>query len=378
MSTIMSDEARMLRESAAALCAAEFPMERVRRMADEPGGIAPEAYRALVSQGWLGTLVPERLGGAGLGMRELGAVLEEMGRALVPGPFWSAATLGVPAVALSPNETIRQEWLDAVVAGERRITLALQEDANLPGADQPATVAEPMGGGRYRIRGRKRFVPDLAGADAVAVLARVGSAAGVSPAGTALFLIPTDASGVTVRENRVLDSTSRYGTLELDGVEVTGDLRLGDWSLAERLLRLGNAGTAALAAGGTAAVFEQVLAYVKQRIQFGVPIGTFQAVQHPLADLYGEIESARSAHLYAAWAVDVEAPDAGRAVALARLTGTATYRRACTVSLQAHGGIAFTWEYDLHLHLKRALHQQWLLGGPTDYEEIIAREALGI
>jgi alkylation response protein AidB-like acyl-CoA dehydrogenase len=371
VTSILSDEARMLRESAVALCAAEFPMERVRRMADDPGGVAAEAYRALAGQGWLGILVPEALGGAGLGMAELGAVLEELGRSLVPGPFWSAATLGVPAVALSDNESLRAQWLAAAAGGDRRITLALQEDGSLPSPERVETLAEPAGGGRYRLRGRKRFVPDLAGADAVAVVAR-------GPEGGVAFLVPTERAGATAHENRVTDATSRYGTLALEGVEVTDADRLGDWALVERLLRFGNAGIAALCAGGAAAVFEQAISHVKQRVQFGVPIGTFQAVQHPLAELFGEIEGARSAYLYAAWAVDHDAADAGRAVALARLTGTAAYRRGCTTSLQAHGGIAFTWEYDLHLHLKRALHLQWLLGGPLDYEEVIAREALGI
>jgi alkylation response protein AidB-like acyl-CoA dehydrogenase len=127
---------------------------------------------------------------------------------------------------------------------------------------------------------------------------------------------------------------------------------------------------------GAQPVLEQAIAYVKQRTQFGVAIGTFQAVQHPLVNVFAEIESARSAYLYAAWAVDHQTEDARRAVALARLTSTAAYHHACITSLQAHGGIAFTWEYDLHFHLKRALHLRYLLGGPADYEEMIAREIL--
>jgi len=141
-------------------------------------------------------------------------------------------------------------------------------------------------------------------------------------------------------------------------------------------VRWGNVGLAALAVGGADAVFEQVLGYVKQRVQFGVPIGTFQAVQHPLADLFGELESARSAYLYAGFAVDHRSDDERRAVALARIVTAAGYRHAATTSLQAHGGIAFTWEYDLHLHLKRALHLGWTLGQREDYEEVIAREGL--
>jgi alkylation response protein AidB-like acyl-CoA dehydrogenase len=371
MTTPVSDETRMLRESAAAFCAAEFPVERVRQMADEPGGIAAAAAEALAAQGWHGILVPESLGGLGLGLREMGVVLEELGQALVPGPFWSAATLGVPAIVASPDPSLRSEWLDAVATGARRVTAALQEDAALPAPDRLTTVAEPAGPGRYRLRGAKRLVPDLVGADAVAVLARGAE-------GPALFLVELSAAGVGAEENRTIDAGSRYGTLRLDGVEVTDRARLGDWSLVSRLLECGNVGIAAQSVAGAQALFDQVIGYARQRIQFGVPIGTFQAVQHPLADLFGDIESARSAYLYGAWAADLQAPDAAQAVALARLLGPGTYRKAATTSLQAHGGIAFTWEYDLHLHLKRALHFQWLLGGASDYEEIIAKRALDL
>lgn len=375
MRATLTDEARMLRESAAALCAAEFPVERIRRMVEEPGGVSTEAYQALAGQGWLGVLVPEERGGLGLGITELAIVLEELGKALVPGPFWSAATLGVPAVATSSNGALRDQWLDDLTTGSRRVTLALLDDTGLPSPNAIALVAAPAGEGRYTLQGRKRLVPDLAGADGVAVVAG-------GPRGPLTFLVDTSrpgvggVGGVGVEENRCTDSTSRSGTLVLEGVEVTDADLLGDWSLVERLIHFGNIGIAAMAVAGAQAVLDQVVAYAKQRVQFGVPIGTFQAVHHPLVDVFGEIESARSAYLYAAWAVDHGDAGLRPAVALARLTATAAYRHACTASLQAHGGIAFTWEYDLHLHLKRALHLQWLLGTPGDYEEAIARELL--
>lgn len=369
MKTALTDETRMLRESAAALAAAEFPIDRVRRLVEEPGGISRDAYQALATQGWLGILVPEEHGGLGLGIRELAIVLEALGRALVPGPFWSAATLGVPAVALSGNGPLRAQWLDDVTTGTRRLTLALQEDGGLPSPNGIGLVAELAGARRYLLNGAKRFVPDLAGADGVVVVAR-----GVS--GPLAFLIETSRAGVGIEENCITDSTSRYGALTLSRVEVTDVDLLGDWSLVERLLDYGNVGIAAISVAGAQGVLDQAVAHAKQRIQFGVPIGTFQAVQHPLADVFGEIESARSAYLYAAWAVDHGHEGLRPAVALARLTGTAAYKHACTTSLQVHGGIAFTWEYDLHLHLKRALHLQSLLGSVSDYEEAIARELL--
>ncbi|MEZ4588921.1 MAG: acyl-CoA dehydrogenase family protein [Gemmatimonadales bacterium] len=367
----MSDEIRMLRDAATAFVASEFPIDRVRGMAEQAGAVDPDAYRALVSQGWLAIAVPEERGGVGLGFAALGSVLEILGRALVPGPFWSAATLGVPALAATDNTAARDAWLDSLISGERRVTLALQEGASLPEAEAIETRAESLGGGRYRIHGRKRFVPDLRGADAAVVVA-------TSTDGPLALLVDLRESGAVVEENLVSDQTSRSGTLTLDGVEVGDAARLGGWDLVERVVRIGNLGLAALAVGGADALFAQVLSYVKQRVQFGVPVGTFQAVQHPLADLFGELESARSACLYAAFAVDGRTDDEPQAVALARLVTTAAYHHAATTSLQAHGGIAFTWEHDLHLHLKRALHLGWTLGQSADYEAVVARAGLGI
>ncbi len=368
MKTAFTDESRMLRESAAALSAAEFPMEQIRRMADLPEGITKEGWEALAAQGWLGILVPEEHGGLGLGITELAIVLEELGPALVPGPFWSAATLGVPAVALSDNSGLRSQWLDDLSSGARRATLALQEDGGLPSPNGSLLAAEVEGGG-YRLSGTRRFVPDLVGADGVVVVAR-------GPRGPLAFLIEPSRTGLGIEENLITDSTSRYGTLALHRVEVTDADLLGDWSLVEKLLDYGNVGITAMSVAAAQAVLDQAVNYAKQRIQFGVPIGTFQAVQHSLVDVFGEIEGARSAYLYAAWAVDHGHPDARRAVALGRLTSNAAYHQACTTSLQVHGGIAFTWEYDLHLHLKRALHLRCLLGTAADYEEVIARALL--
>jgi len=367
----MSDEIRMLRDAAAAFTASEFPIDRVRGMAELSGGVDVDAYGALVSQGWLGIAVPEDLGGAGLGHTALAAVLEILGRSLVPGPFWSAATLGVPALAATDNQAAREAWLDSLITGHRRVTLALQEGASLPAPDALGTRVESLGGGRYRIHGRKRFVPDLCGADAAVVVA-------TSADGPVALLVELQASGAMAEENLVSDSTSRSGTLTLDGVEVGDNARLGGWDLVERVMRVGNLGLAALAVGGADAVFDQVLSYVKQRVQFGVPVGTFQAVQHPLADLFGELESARSAYLYAGFAVDRRTEDEPQAVALARIVTTAAYHHAATTSLQAHGGIAFTWEHDLHLHLKRALHLGWTLGQGADHEAVVAQAGLGI
>ncbi len=146
----------------------------------------------------------------------------------------------------------------------------------------------------------------------------------------------------------------------------------------DRVLLVANVGIAAGSVAAAERVLRQAVAYARERKQFGVPIGSFQAVKHPLANLFAEIESARSAYHYAAWAVDARSSQARSAVAVARLTGTDAYRKAALISLQTHGGIGFTWEYDLHFHLKRAMHNQCFLGVPADYEQAVAREALGV
>src|SRR5688572_6570985 len=172
MTVTGADEIRMLRESAAAVSAASFPMAAIRRMVDEPTAISREGWEALVGPGWLGILVPEAHGGLGLGIADLAVVLEELGKAAVPGPFWSAATLGVPAVALGDRDDLRGAWLGDLVTGARRVTVALQEDAALPEAAGLGVVVEAVGNGNWTVNGTKRLVPDLWGADGVAVVAR--------------------------------------------------------------------------------------------------------------------------------------------------------------------------------------------------------------
>jgi alkylation response protein AidB-like acyl-CoA dehydrogenase len=368
-----TEEQKLLRESVAKFCAAELPMLRVRSLAEEPGGLTAELWRKIAEQAWLGVLVPEEHGGLGLGVTELGIVTEEMGRALVPGPYLACAALAAAALALSESDRMKRRWLEPLAAGDARGTVALLEAGGQLGARHVAAAARKTGGG-YRLEGKKFFVSDLAASDFAVAAARTGS----GEEDVLLFLVETAAPGVSVERNALTDSTSRSGQLILEGVEVPAEAVLGGWDLARRVLRVANVALAGSSVAGAERVLETAVAYARTRKQFGVPIGSFQAVKHPLANVFAEIESARSAYHYAAWAVDSGSPDVESAVAIARLTCTGAYRNAALTSLQAHGGIGFTWEYDLHLHLKRALHNQCLLGVDSDYEDLIAREALGI
>jgi alkylation response protein AidB-like acyl-CoA dehydrogenase len=377
MNLELSEEQKILGESVARFCKTEVSMEMVRRLADHPKGMPDELWQKIAEQAWLGVLIPEPYGGLGLGVTELGIILEEMGRALVPGPYFATAALAAPAIVFGGNEALKSRWLERIAGGEIKATVGILDQDGQLGPDHVKTAAVKNNEG-YVLNGKKFFVPDLAAADIAVVAARTGDAEDC----VTLFLVETGAPGVSIEENRLTDSTSRSGQLVLKDVQVGHDSVLDTpdqgWEVVDRVLLIANVGIAAGSVAAAERVLRQAVAYARERKQFGVPIGSFQAVKHPLANLFAEIESARSAYHYAAWAVDARSSQARSAVAVARLTGTDAYRKAALISLQTHGGIGFTWEYDLHFHLKRAMHNQYFLGVPADYEQAVAREALGV
>lgn len=378
MNNKYTDEQNILRESVSKWARSEFESEKLRTMIEnEPNAIDDAHWNQISEQGWIGVMVPEDLGGLGLGVTELSLIAEEMGRSLVPGPFLSTAALAAPALAIGGSDAAKNEWLEKIIEGSAVGTLALLEESGQLGATHVSAKAEKSGDG-WKLSGKKFFVPDLAAADLIIVAARTG----VSPEAVSLFAVNKSASGVTTELNKLTDTTSRSGQLILDGVEVSSDALIGSqdkgWDVVEQILNIYNVCLAGASIAGAEQVFRTTLAYVKERVQFGVPIGSFQAVKHPLADLYAILENARSAYHYAAWSVDASHDDYKQAVATARVTCLEAFRKSTLDCLQACGGIAFTWEYDLHLYLKRAKHNQYLLGMPADYEEIIAVEALGI
>lgn len=373
-----SQERQLLQETVRKFCAVEFESEKLRAMIDaEPHGMTDAVWARIAEQGWIGVMVPEAHGGLGLGATELALICEEMGRRVAPGPFFSTAALAAPALAIGGSESAKAALLPRIVEGELRATLALLEaDAQL-GPSHVRTTARRDGDG-WILDGEKFFVPDAAGAGLIIVAARTGAAEDA----VSLFAVDAKTPGLTIRPNRLTDVTSRSAQVDLEGVRVSGASLVGEldrgWAVVDQVLAFANVCLAGEAIGGAERIFTMTLAYVKERHQFGSPIGSFQAVKHPLADLYAEIESARSAYHYAAWAVDAASPDARVAMAVARLTCVEAYRRVTLGCLQAHGGIGFTWEYDLHFFLKRAKHDQCFLGLASDYEEIVAREALRI
>ena len=360
----------MLQDSVRKFVQKEVSLEKIRQLADEPRGLSPELWTKIAEQGWLGIMVPEDLGGLGMGLQEFGVVAYEIGRGVVPGPFLSTS-LASYMIAHGGTDAAKSKYIEGLVSGTTVGTLAIKEPEVTISLDGTSCSAVAAGDG-FALTGQKDVVADALAADVFIVAAK-------SDSGIGFYIVDKDAPGVSVIPNKIWDMTSRNGTLKLDGVKVSADAVIQNPpEVFRKTLRAANIGIAADCLGGSEYIHKLTVAYAKERTQFGILVGSFQAVKHPLVDLFAEIESAKSAYHYGAWAADAESDDVESAVAVARNTNTACYRNVTLTCLQLHGGIGFTWEYDLHMFLKRAKHNQFLFGDADYYDELICREALGI
>ncbi len=373
MNFSFSEEQEFLRTTAREFLKNECPSARVRELMEEERGYAPELWRKLAELGWVGLLVPEQYGGAGLGCVDLIVVLEEMGRALLPSPFFGNL-LGSVAVLEAGSELEKKELLQGVASGERILTLAITEASGTEEADEIAARAEPEGEG-FRLSGTKLFVPDAQNADTLVVVARTG---GQGEAGISLLLVDRDAPGVRVTPLESLDRTRRIAEVEFEAspARLLGP-RDGGWPVFEKVRSLALVALSAEALGGAQKVLDDSVAYAKERVQFDKPIGVNQAIKHKCADMLIRVEGSRSITCYAAWAVGEGTPDAALAASMAKAYTCDAYRYCSAENIQIHGGVGFTWEDDAHLYFKRAKSSEVFLGDPTQHREAFARE-LGI
>ena len=374
MDARLSEEQQLLQESVRGFLARECPMSFVREQMEEPRGFTDAFWKQLAGLGWTGLVVPEAQGGAGLGWLDLAVVLEEMGGALVPGPFFSSVALGAPAIARAGTPEQRARWLPGLAAGDVRATLAIQEPGG--GATGPVRLVARAHADGIRLSGRKTFVPDGHTADWIVVAARRGREDGP----LALAVVASDAPGVAVRRVDYTDATRKLAELSLDDVTVPGDALLGgdgDSSAAlEDVLDSARIALCAEMVGVGQRVLDRSVAYAKTRQQFGRPIGSFQAIQHKCADMLLRVENMRSAVWYAAWAVDEGEPDAPTAASMAMAYASDACPQVAGDGIQIHGGLGYTWEQDLHLYYKRAKADEVALGGASLGRELVALRTL--
>jgi alkylation response protein AidB-like acyl-CoA dehydrogenase len=370
-----SQEQEMLRATARKFFENECPSTFVRERMAEPAGVTDDFWTKLAEQGWLGLIYPEEYGGAALGFVDLTVLMEEMGRVVMPGPFFSTTVLGGLLMLEAGSAAQKNEWLTRIAAGQAKTTLAWTEPSARWDAEGVTTTARAAGGDLV-LSGTKLFVPDAHLADVLVVVARTSEGARAED-GVSLFLVPGSASGLEVKLLPTMDETRKLCEVTLRDVRVPADALLGardgGWAPLARVAERATVALCAEMCGGAQRVLEMTTEYAKIRVAFGKPIGAFQGVKHRAADMLVDVENAKSLTYYAAWAVDENVPEAALAASMAKAYVTDAYRKVAGAGIQLHGGIGFTWEHDLHLYFKRAKSSEFTFGDSTYHRERVAQ-----
>jgi alkylation response protein AidB-like acyl-CoA dehydrogenase len=367
----LSKPQKMLQDAARSLLGRECSTEQVRKLMATDTAFDEALWKSIADQGWTAMMIPETNGGLELGLVEMAAVAEEMGRACLPGPFIS--TLWASSlIAEAGTSEQKARYLEPISAGDMKSTIALLESS----ADwNPLSVqlhAEKVLDG-YFLTGRKEFVTDADVADMIICVARSGEE---------ILLLPVDrkAQGITIRPTPGIDATRKLYAIDFDGVHVAAsDLLASGKHAQETLARATAIATVALCAemlGSMQWTLDTTVEFAKTRQQFGRPIGSYQAVQHQCADMLLWTESARSAVYYAAWAVSENDPAAPAAVSVAKAYCSDAAREVGNRGIQVHGGIGFTWEHDLHLYYKRDKGSEIMFGDANYHREQLARQVV--
>ncbi|PYN27206.1 MAG: acyl-CoA dehydrogenase [Candidatus Rokuibacteriota bacterium] len=370
-----SPEQEMLRATARKFLENECTSAFVRARMEEPAGVTDEFWAKLAEQGWLGLIYPEEHGGSGLGFVDLTVLMEEMGRVVMPGPFFSTVLLGGLAIREAGSTAQKKEWLARIAAGRARTALAWTEpSARWDAAGVTCVGREDRGG--FVLNGTKLFVLDAHLADALVVVARTGE--GKAPEeGVSLFLVPKGTRGVDVKLLPTMDQTRKLCEVSFKDASVPAEALMGvkgrAWPALARVVERATVALCAEMCGGAQRVLDMTTDYAKIRVAFGKPIGTYQGVKHKAADMLVDVENAKSLTYYAAWTVDENAPEAALAASMAKAYVTDAYRKVAGAGIQLHGGIGFTWEHDLHLYFKRAKSSEFTFGDATYHRERVAQ-----
>jgi alkylation response protein AidB-like acyl-CoA dehydrogenase len=387
MEFAFSDEQEMIRASAEGFLADVSDCTAVRAAMVSEQGYDDALWRRLCSEMyWPAIHIPEAFGGLGLGFVELSILLEQMGRRLLCSPFFATACMATPALLLAASLEQKHRWLTLIADGSITATLAFTSGNGWTAKDVQATaVAEGEG---FVLDGALDYVLDGHSADLLIIAARVPGSTG--EAGISLFAVDAGSAGIERQMLPTMDQTRRQARIQLKGLYLGADCLLGEfgagWPHLERVLQLTCIALASEQTGGAQQVLDLSVAYMQERQQFGRPIASFQALKHRAADMMLQVECARSASYYAACvaqeALDPQgdpqvAAELSLAAALAKAHCSETYFHCAAESIQLHGGVGFTWEYDPHLYFKRARASESFLGLPAWHRERIAVAILG-
>jgi len=358
-----SDDQKQLRDQARRFLAEKSSPKAVRAVLEGKADYDRALWKGLAEMGFLGVAIPEEYGGTGAGHLELCVIAEELGRALAPVPFASTVYLAAEALLLAGSEAQKQQWLPKISSGEAIGTLALFE-----GTGNPSPKAIKLAAANGTLTGTKKPVADGAIADFAIVAARTGNSG--READISLFLVDLKAGGVTAKVLQNVDPSRQQAELTFDGAKAEPLGAAGEgWSILSRVLDRAAVLIAFEQVGGADRALEMGRDYALDRIAFGRPIGSFQAIKHILADMYVSATLARSNCYYGAWALSTDAGELAEAAASARISATQAFQHCSKQNIQVHGGMGFTWEFDCHLYYRRSNALALVLGSQSYWED---------
>ncbi|MCB0999971.1 MAG: acyl-CoA/acyl-ACP dehydrogenase [Acidimicrobiales bacterium] len=367
MNFAFTEEQEELRKTVRQFLEAKSPETAVREQMETESGFDAAVWSQMGEQmGLQGLVIPEEFGGSGYSFVELGIVLEEMGRALLCAPFFSTAVLAAQTLIHSGDDAAKKAHLPGIASGETIATLAYTEPSG-KWDESGITMQASTSGDGYTLSGTKMFVLDGHTANLIIVAAR-------TDAGVSLFAVDGGAEGLTRTALSTMDQTRKQAKLEFANTPATLIGADGEgWSILGRVLDLAAVALAAEQVGGAQKVLEMAVDYAKVRVQFGRPIGSFQAIKHKCADMLLEVESAKSAAYYGMWCAAELNDELPSVASLAKAYCSEAYFHATAENIQIHGGIGFTWEHPAHLYFKRAKSSELLFGDPTYHRELLAQ-----
>ena len=372
----LSEEQQMIQTSAREFLAEKSSKEVVRAMEEDDLGYPPELWKEMAGQGWMGMVFPEQYGGDGFSFLDLAVLIEEMGRNLTPSPFFNTVVLcGMPILEFG-TDAQKEAHLSKIAAGDEIWVYAQTE----PSATWEASGVEltaSKDGDEYTLNGTKLFISYGGAADQLLVVARTKEGKGDD--GITLFLVEAKSPGISYESLKTIASDHQV-EIAFDNVKVSAANVLGEenggWAIVEKIAEWGAAGKCAEMVGGAQQVLEMSVEYAKQRVQFGRPIGSFQAIQHHCANMVTDVDGSRYIAYEAIWRVS-EGMDASKEVSMAKAWVSDAYRRVCALGHQIHGGIGFTKEHDMQLYFRRAKAAE-LAFGDGDYHRELVAQHLGI
>jgi|TARA_B100001059_G_scaffold49833_1_gene42897 acyl-CoA dehydrogenase len=371
MKLVLNEEQQMLSDSAKDFAANRTPVNHFRSLRDnnDPLNWDKDVWKEMVDLGWAGILIPQEFGGSDFGLAGISVIMQEVGKTLTPSPLFATAVMGASAINTFGTQEQKAEYLPKIAAGNITTAIAIDEESHHAPFNSMAQAE--LVGDEWVLNGKKKFVVDGASADILIILARTSGIKG-DKAGLTLFIVDASHTGVEIIKTDMADCRN-YANIVLDNVTISKDALLGDQeSGGEAIDKILDEGRIALSAemlGNSEAAFEMTLNYLKERKQFGVLIGTFQALQHRAAEMFCEIELTKSAVMAAMQGADENNNDLQRMASLAKSIAGETLYLVSNESVQMHGGIGVTDEYDIGFYMKRARVAEVIFGGANFHQE---------